>query len=286
MDDDRSAVEYVPWTQDRMFRSVFADRNNVGSLAVLLRALLEEDMPGEDWEHLTVTDSHDPPQRQGDKEVVADVRAVTSTGTTVTLEVQVRRAPLGRFLHYGHRLIARLLGSGDDYDQVGNVVTVVIASFVMFPRSTEYHQKVTYHREEAGTCKGRVTDVGAAHILQLPLLGTDDGTAKWRWLTAFAAKSWEELDMVARTDADIARVAAIVERYASQAAEDAKDAHDKWLWDQKWRENTARTEGLAEGEAQTRRETARNALRAGLPVEQVAQITGLTCDEVRQVDIG
>ena len=39
--------------------------------------------------------------------------------------------------------------------------------------------------------------------------------------------------------------------YASQAEEDAKDAHDKWLWDQTWREDTARAQGLVDGRRET-----------------------------------
>ena len=169
---------------------------------------------------------------------------------------------------------------------------MVITSFVLFDEPAGYHHVVEMHHVYDGRCQGVASRAQTVHILQLPVLD-DDGSDAYRWLRAFAATSWKELDMAARTDADIARVAALVKLYASQAEEDAKDAHDKWLWDQTWRENTAheqgrtegREQGLTEGEVRTRRETACNALRAGLPVEQVAQITGLTCDEVRQLDV-
>lgn len=271
-------VPFVPLTDDRLFRSLFADPRNTDRLAVFLRAV----RPEEDWDDLTVADTHAPPERDGAKEVVLDVKVVTGTGTTVVVEVQVRPASLGRFVYYGSKTVARQLVSGTGYDQVGRVVMIVITGFVLFGQSSRYHQRVEWHRTEDGSCQGLVTDVQVVHFLQLPLLGSDDGSAKWKWSRAFAATSWEELDMVARTDADIARVAALVELYASQAAEDAKDAHDKWLWDQAWREDTARAEGREQG----RRETAVGALRAGLPIEQVAQITGMTCDEVRQLDAG
>ncbi|MCL2466774.1 MAG: hypothetical protein FWF02_00640 [Micrococcales bacterium] len=53
-------------------------------------------------------------------------------------------------------------------------------------------------------------------------------------------------------------------------------AHEKWLWDSRSRERDAREEG-----SQTRAvTTARNALRMGLPVDQVTTITGLSADEV------
>ena len=278
--DANPAVPFVPLTDDRFFRSVFADPHHTDPLVLFLKAVLE--LPDADWEHLTVTDTHAVPEREGAKEVVLDVRVLLGTVRTVAVEVQVRPAALDRFVYYGAKNLAGRLVSGDQYDQVGQAITVVITGFVLYGRPAGYHHVVELHRVHDGQCQGLATDAQVVHILQLPSLGPDDGTKAWRWLRAFAATSWEELEMVAKTDTDVAYLARLVEHYASRAAEDAKDAHDKWLWDQTWREDTARAEGLAEG----RREAARNALRAGLAVEQTAQITGLTCDEVRQLDAG
>ena len=279
-------VPFVPLTDDRLFRSVFADPRHTDLLAAFLQTVL--DLPDADWESLTVTDTHTPPERDGAKEVVLDVKVLTGTGTTVAVEVQVRPATLDRFVYYTAKNLTRQLVSGEDYRDTGRAVTVVITRFVLFDHPTGYHHVVELHHVHDGHCQGRVTDAQVVHLLQLPALGDDDGTEAWQWLRAFAATSWEEMAVAGRTDADIARVAALVELYASQAAEDAKDAHDKWLWDQTWREDTARAQGheqgLVEGETQALHKTALKALHAGLPVEQVAQITGLTCDEIRHLD--
>ncbi|MCL2465772.1 MAG: Rpn family recombination-promoting nuclease/putative transposase [Micrococcales bacterium] len=276
------AVPFEPLTEDRQFRSVFANPRHTDQLAAFLKTVID-DLPEHDWDHLSLTDPHTPPQHRGGKETVMDVRVLTASAATIAVEVQVRPAPVDRFVFYGAKSLTRQLVTGAGYDQVGRAITVVITGFLLLSHAGGYHKKAEWHLV-GEACEGRLTGAQVIHFLQLPALGDDDGTPLWRWLKAFAATSWEEMDVIAKTDPDIAKVAALAKLYASQAAEDDKDAHDKWLWDQTWREDTARTEGHAEGHAQAVAQTARNALRAGLPAEQVAQITGLTAEEIRALD--
>ena len=60
-------------------------------------------------------------------------------------------------------------------------------------------------------------------------------------------------------------------------------AREKFLRDQLTRERVARREGIEQGTTQTLQATARQALRLGLPVDQVATITGLTPAEVTEL---
>ena len=47
--------------------------------------------------------------------------------------------------------------------------------------------------------------------------------------------------------------------------------------------SVARSEGLAEGAAQKQREIAKNFKHAGIPIEVIAENTGLTAEEIAQL---
>ncbi len=47
--------------------------------------------------------------------------------------------------------------------------------------------------------------------------------------------------------------------------------------------SVARSEGLAEGAAQKQREIAKNLKHAGIPIEVIAENTGLTAEEIAQL---
>jgi len=84
------------------------------------------------------------------------------------------------------------------------------------------------------------------------------------------------MTMVAQPDPMIAQAADLVRQYNSDdAAYYELISHEKWLWDSRSHERDARQD--------ERREIARNFLRTGVPVDQVAAGTGLDVDEVARL---
>lgn len=127
------------------------------------------------------------------------------------------------------------------------------------------------------------------HTVELPKVpAVDDGSDLWDWMRFVAADTEEELDMAAKDNPQIARAATLVKHFsADESLRAAVESRDRFLWDQATREDHARTQGLEQGLEQGReegrdrlRETAHNALRLGMTVEQVATITGLDVTEV------
>ena len=59
-----------------------------------------------------------------------------------------------------------------------------------------------------------------------------------------------------------------------------EESYQKARWDEELRIETALAEGAERGEQKNKIETARNALRIGLSVENIAIITGLTIKEI------
>jgi len=132
--------------------------------------------------------------------------------------------------------------------------------------------------------------------LELPKLGADDGTDLWDWLRLIAADNEEEIEMAVDANADLRQAADLITEFSADRDRRYEAlAREKFLHDQATREyeglQRGREEGLKQGREEGREEgsqsravsNARNGLQMGLPVEQVATITGLSVDEVRRL---
>jgi predicted transposase/invertase (TIGR01784 family) len=148
------------------------------------------------------------------------------------------------------------------------------------------------------------TDALEVHTLELrklPLNVTPETEEKIKqqilWLRMIKAEREEEMEMLATKNPEIDKAYRVLKELSS--SEDVRllyAAREKALWDQQSREHFAREEGHAEGQvegieigkvegmeigkAEEKRDNAHKLLRKGLTVEQVAQGTRFSVEEV------
>jgi len=285
-DDD--VARLVPPRNDLLFRWVFTDSTR--ALGAFLGKLLP-DLPGAEWTSLTVSEPRALAGHSDGKEIVMDVAVTTTTGIAVDVELQLcTHAGLRERMTFNAcRLLSGQLGRGQPYHRLRPAITIVIAGFDLVPGDRDYHHRyLLYDQAHHDT----FTEVLQLHTIELTKLSqTDDGTPAWAWLQFIAATTVEELDMAASLDPDIAEAAMIVKRYnADEQARLDLISHEKFMLQQWYIREDGRDEGLAkgreEGEHQKAVSAARNALGLGLSVDQVVQITGLTPDEVHELEVG
>ncbi len=77
------------------------------------------------------------------------------------------------------------------------------------------------------------------------------------------------------------------EEYSKISADDLVreriEAHEKYLMDQRTRERIAREEGMERGVNKTKIEMAQKALKKRLSIEDIADLTGLSVEEIKQI---
>jgi predicted transposase/invertase (TIGR01784 family) len=105
------------------------------------------------------------------------------------------------------------------------------------------------------------------------------------------AKKEEDFMEVAQTNPIIAEACEFIKVLSGDERMRAlADARDKAYMDYNSNISAARTEGIQIGEQKGRQEgrlaVAANALRDGMPVEKIAELTGLPIDEVKQIAAG
>jgi predicted transposase/invertase (TIGR01784 family) len=237
----------------------------------------------------------------GDKTSILDTRAVLEDHTLFDIEVQLRN--LGnmdrRSLFYWSREYTKSLEAGQDYRELPNVVAINIVNFEFFP-SGDFH--TSFHLREDRDKELVLTEALEIHFLDMvkfKAIGEKDirNDPLQRWLAWFDKDSPRGLvEEVVKMDRAIgkaeARVAHISkDKEALRAYEMRQMALSDWTSgiNHARREGiktgikTGMKEGIKTGEEQKAVETARNSKAAGIPIDQIARITGLTEAQIREL---
>ena len=122
----------------------------------------------------------------------------------------------------------------------------------------------------------------------MPKVREADGSKLSNWLKFFAAKTEEEFMSISQTNPAIAEAWGVIKVLsADEEARLLAESRDKARMDFEDRYDGAYREGEQIGEQRgrqkERRELALNALRKNMPHEDIADLTGLSLDEIRQI---
>lgn len=293
-------------TNDFVFKRLFGDQRSVDILTDFLQAVL--DLPPEEYERIVIADPHLKPEDDDDKLGILDVKIHTASGKVINVEIQVEpyRAMRERILFYAARLLHEQIGAGEGYGSIKKVVHIVITDWLLVEENGEYHNKYLLNDAATGSC---FTDLLEIHTLELPKLAKDAArTPLVDWLRFLKAATQEELDMVAKDNPRIAKAVAVLKEYSAdeklrwraemreKARRDmyarmeylVEESHNKGIRQglEKGLEAgrvEGRVEGLAEGMREAMLSVARNALRNHMPPEKIAELTGLSPDEIARL---
>jgi predicted transposase/invertase (TIGR01784 family) len=283
---------------DVIFKMVFGDERNKHILKAFLLAVL--DLPEDEYDVLEIMDPYLRADRPDEKLGILDVYIRTKTGKRLDVEIQVARTPFfrERVAGYAGKILGTQLFAGNGYIEMKKVINVVILDYNLIEDSDSFHNQ--YMLYDAKT-KSLLTDIIEIHTLEMQKLQKDletmpDTDEKTRqqilWLKFIRAEEEEEVKMLAVKIPEIQEAYGVLQRLSEdERVRLLYESREKALIDEQARLYGARkegkeegiVEGRAEGKAETQIETARRFLAMGVSVEMVAQGTGLTEKEVRDL---
>ena len=149
---------------DIIFKLLFGEDANKDLLIKFLIAVLN--LPLDEYDEIQITDPHSKRKYKHDKLAILDVKVKTKTGKIINIEIQldVPSEMRERIVFYDARLITEQMGSGDDYDVIKKVISIVIAGEIFID---EYHDVFTFYSSKTST---ELTDIVEIHTLELPKL--------------------------------------------------------------------------------------------------------------------
>jgi predicted transposase/invertase (TIGR01784 family) len=265
---------FLPVKSDVVFHMFYADERNEEFLISLLKSMLR--LPEDDYHKIEIADPHLLREFDEDKLAIIDVKLYTKSRKVIHIEIQLKVNPelKKRIILYDAKLIAEQIGSGDDYDLIKKVISIIITDENLIPVSPRYHHRFTFYDPETRVEFSDILEINTLELRKLPD-GTD-GTELYDWAKFIAAETEEELTMIAERNPQVGK--AVVKLRELSADERARDLYE--------RREKARRDIVAEKNwavKQSKFEIAQNMVANGEPIEKITMYTGLNPDEIENL---
>jgi predicted transposase/invertase (TIGR01784 family) len=218
----------------------------------------------------------------GGKKSILDVRALLADQTKINIEVQLTNEYNmdKRSLFYWSREFGKGIVAGGDYQDLPQVIAINILGFKYFPLK-RYH--TSFHLREDVDRDFILTEALEIHFLDMvrfrALTDKDlSGNAEHRWLSYLDSRTpGKKVEELIKMDAGIAKAQEIMDKIS----QDEGLLHAYQMYEMTLSDETTRINGaLRKGRKEKALQIARKLKIRGYPVDEIAEDTGLSSEEV------
>ena len=279
---------------DLAFKKIFGVEENKDLLIGLINSMMsEEDQINE----LTILNPYNPKNFKTDKLSILDIKAKSEDGRRINIEMQISdEADYDkRALYYWGKLYTEQLQQAEDYSQLSKAVGIHILNFTSIPELTKYHN--VFHIKERDTNFHYFENLELHTVELTKFISEKDKelstilkkikTALDVWVTFLTRHDLLNKDDLPKelANENLKKALTVLEVMNFNAEErEAYDSHLKWLMIEA---NTLRKyeqKGIEQGRGEEKREIALNLLKKGISVQDIADVTCLSIDEINKLD--
>ncbi len=258
---------------DTLFKMLFVKHPDL--LKKLVAALLG--IPLESIEQFIIRNEEIAPENLGDKFCRLDINMVVN-GQLVDLEVQISDEGdyPERVMLYWAKEFSSALPAGQGYSMLPRTIIISIIDFTLFD-CTEFH---SFFQPLEVTRHTLLSDKMGFHFFELKKLPKEvtEDNALLLWLSLFNANTEEDLEKIKKMEVPTMNQA-INAYYAITASSEFREIErlrEKARHDEAQALYHAKQEGISERNV----EIARKLLKRNRPIDEIAEDTGLTYEEV------
>ena len=297
-------LDHITPRNDVAFKMIFTDPKHERLLIHFLNCAIEAKDPIKSAKILNgeITKRH--VSQKGSR---LDIRAETNSGEIVDIEIQVGRDEhmTGRALFYWSELFAGSLVVGDHYGKLRRTISINILNFKLFHKDERYWRKCHITDDETHE---RLTDLLEIQFLELDKLKkfTKESPITF-WIEFFKnpyseeckelykfvpeLKEAKEVFEAAKADPKkrklIEEREAAIRNYAAAIAQSKEEGREEGITEGE-KIGIEKGEKIGEARAQAKadeekREMARKFLKMGLSLEQVAEGSGLSIEDLKKL---
>lgn len=219
----------------------------------------------------------------GDKTSILDIRAVAEDGTRINIEVQLR--DYGnmdrRSLFYWSREFANGLDKGEDYSLLANVVAINIVNFEAVNADdfhTVFHLWEDTHRDCLLTDALEIHFIDVKKFNALPEKNIENDPLH-RWLTFFDQNISDDLLK------ELTNMDAAIYKANEKMKFLANDKEVLRLYNMREMAQIDYNSGMKKARDERSIEIARNMIADGEPVEKIVKYTGLTKEDINNLEL-
>ena len=266
---------------DFIFKKVFGEKGNEDILIAFINAVLKRTKKEPIVEVEIIENKQLTKELILDKTGIIDVRAKTSKGENIDIEVQLTDQGNmdKRTLFYWGKMYLENIKQGQDYTSLEKVITINILDFEFL--GTENYQS-SFHLWEDIEKDYMLTDVVEIHFLELHKFRNKKDkdyreNAIERWLM-FLEKDISETTLKELMSLDTA-----IEKAEQKIEYLSSDEEAMRIYYERERSLHERANMISSAEERKAVEIAKNLLNMNIPVEQIALATGLTEEEINKI---
>lgn len=267
---------------DVVFQEIFGEERNKRITKSFLEAVLKEPIDKIDL-------SKNPILRrefQDEKLGILDILAEVNEKEKVNIELQIvdRKNIVERILYYWSKLYSRQIKIGEEYEKLSKTIVILITNYEIEKfKEEEYHSKWQI-MEETGTTI--LTDKLEFHIIMLPkIIGKEtqnDKLLDWLYFienpkSERVVKSMEENKELKEAVDELHRIS------EDEKMQRIADLREKAMLDEKAIYARGLEIGEEKGEKKRNKEIAKKLLLRGFGADEIAEITGLTAEEIEEL---
>lgn len=296
-------TEYLDLKMDFMFKQLFGHHRRKSITIAFLNDLLNrkgsERIVDVNYENTELIKE----QLEG-KTSRLDVLVFTSRGERINVEIQLvnQHDMPERMLYYWAKLFSTPLEAGQNYSELVPTIMISILNYPLFPHETDSFHNVFHLKED------KENFLWSPH-LEFHAIDLSQFMVKWKkyrremkenlsaetpWLMMLLAADYrkktidieilKELEVFALNEQEVRE--ALIEWESLSANKENKvlyEARLKYLRDQLSNMMGERRVGRVEGLKEGLRQVAKNLLKDGTPISKIAELTGLSEDEIRSL---
>ncbi|XP_029674113.1 uncharacterized protein LOC115242165 [Formica exsecta] len=236
------------------------------------------------------------------KQSIVDVLCRDENGLQVIVEMQVAKTKgfEKRAQYYAAKAYSRQADKGDQYHDLKEIIFIAIADCILFPDKSEYKSKHTIRDEDTNEHDLKDFYFIFIELPKFPKTKEDQLSSiveKWIYFFRYADEtSEEELERIIGSDLIIKRAYEELNRFNwSEKEFIAYEQEIKRIRDEQavltQKLDDAKQEGRQEGiligqekgKIEGKIEVAKNSLKAGVSIDVIAEITGLSVNDIKQL---
>lgn len=230
-----------------------------------------------------------------DKETILDIKAETNSKELIDIEMQIMwsKDMPSRLLSYHGGLIREALQTGEDYDKMKQTITICITDSVAFKETDKFLNEFYFMEKEEHFMFSEMTRICC---IELPKVNRQRKPAEeltpleicLEYLKYADENGSEYVDELIRRGGKELQMAQNILRKATEEEilREKAIAREKYLRDKSYWEHSYErglNEGRQEGRAEEKLQIARKLKAAGIPIEVIAENTGLSVKEVKEL---
>lgn len=282
---------------DIAFKKIFGVEENKDLLISLINSIVSNEDQVAD---ITLLNPYNPKNFKSDKLSILDVKAQGADGKRFNIEIQISdEADYDkRALYYWAKLYTEQLRVSQGYSSLSKAIGIHILNFTSIPEVKNYHNVFHVTEKDSGTAYFKDLELHTIELNKFSSHGNEE-------LSDLVVKVKSSLDMWSAflTRNDLLRldnlpkelnnptlkkaISVLEVMNFSDEERNSYEDHLKWLMIEastvKKAEEKAEARGKAEGKAEEKMALVRNSLKAGLPLETISSITGLSVKEIEKL---